>query len=663
MRLPAFSLRTRLVIPIVLAIVPAVGLLAWTAQRDRERSEQRTVDDALRLVRVAAVHHEHLLDGVHQLEIELGEIPAIRALDAAKADPLLARLTTEFPFYQWIGVIGPDGRTRVSSDPKRLGEDLSRAPWLAAARKQGRFVVAEEALPPEAANTSPLVGAMPLSSIPGASTPVVAVRFALRWSDHLSEEITSLPGAALVVIDARGNLIVRAVEAAASQATHATADVLIAAVRDKGEGVVTLSGDDGVRRVYAFTRLPSASDERMWVAVGFDERATFESARSALLRSLVVLGALTLALVLLAWQGLHALLLRRLDALVAVARRLRGGDLAARTGLAHESDDLAHLAGAFDEMAESLARRATEQQQAEERLRDSESRKAAILEVALDAVISIDQSGRIVEFNPAAEHLLRYSRAEALGRTLADLIIPEDLRDAHRNGLRRYLDSGYGPVVGQRLETEAMRSDGTRVPVELTIAPMKLVSGETMFTAYIRDVTERHRYEEALRHLSLMDELTGLYNRRGFLAFGAQALRVADRTRRPLHIAFADLDGLKRINDEHGHSAGDRALVETARLLRETFRRSDVVARIGGDEFAVLAHDTSDRGLDRLEARLRARIAGLNSDNSRGWRVDLSFGRARYEPESPRTLEALLAEADRAMYERKRAKREASGVR
>ena len=128
------------------------------------------------------------------------------------------------------------------------------------------------------------------------------------------------------------------------------------------------------------------------------------------------------------------------------------------------------------------------------RLRESEVRKAAILETALDCIITIDHEGNVIEFNPAAERTFGYRREQVVGRQLADLIIPPSLRAQHRSGLTRYLATGEGPVLNQRVEMPALRADGTEFPVELAIARIP-VQGPPVFTAYLRDLTERQRAE------------------------------------------------------------------------------------------------------------------------------------------------------------------------
>lgn len=145
-----------------------------------------------------------------------------------------------------------------------------------------------------------------------------------------------------------------------------------------------------------------------------------------------------------------------------------------------------------------VAQDVTERVAAERRLRESEARKTAILETALDCVISIDHSGKVVEFNPAAERTFGYPRAEAVGRDMADLIVPPVHRAGHRSGLERFLATGEGPVLNRRIELPALRRDGTEFPAELAITAVS-VGGRPVFTAYLRDITARKLAEDALR--------------------------------------------------------------------------------------------------------------------------------------------------------------------
>jgi diguanylate cyclase (GGDEF)-like protein len=166
---------------------------------------------------------------------------------------------------------------------------------------------------------------------------------------------------------------------------------------------------------------------------------------------------------------------------------------------------------------------------------------------------------------------------------------------------------------------------------------------------------ERSKAEGVLRELSLIDELTELLNRRGFIERARQQLVAAQRDERPSLVCFIDLDGLKRINDTLGHVAGDRAIASFARVLRSTFRESDVLARLGGDEFVVFAVDSSNP--NAIRARIAAALAAFNRGGREPFELAASVGTAMSSPSSTATIEALLQEADEKMYAEKQARR------
>jgi diguanylate cyclase (GGDEF)-like protein len=174
----------------------------------------------------------------------------------------------------------------------------------------------------------------------------------------------------------------------------------------------------------------------------------------------------------------------------------------------------------------------------------------------------------------------------------------------------------------------------------------------------VRHAIERHQLLSALRSLSLIDDLTGLYNRRGFTDLGEQHLKLARRTARGVAVVFLDLDRFKTINDSLGHHVGDRALQKVADILRATFRRSDIIARLGGDEFAVLALEASGESAEALVDRLRERFREFSESTHESYRLGASIGMARHDGDLRMRLEDLLAEADTGMYREKRDKRD-----
>ena len=166
----------------------------------------------------------------------------------------------------------------------------------------------------------------------------------------------------------------------------------------------------------------------------------------------------------------------------------------------------------------------------------------------------------------------------------------------------------------------------------------------------------RQRHLKELRTFSIIDELTGLYNRRGFLTLAEQQFKMADRTKQCLLLVFADVDGLKSINDSLGHHRGDLALMETAHVLRETFRETDILARLSGDEFVALMASDQEAHTESALARFQKTMDDHNSYRGRDFKLSVSIGVAFYDPDFPCSIGDLLEKADQLMYESKKSK-------
>ena len=169
----------------------------------------------------------------------------------------------------------------------------------------------------------------------------------------------------------------------------------------------------------------------------------------------------------------------------------------------------------------------------------------------------------------------------------------------------------------------------------------------------VRCAAKQYMLQAELGNLALTDELTGLYNRRGFMAMAERQMRLGRRTGRGMLLFMMDVNGLKQINDSFGHLEGDRVLKRTAEVLEETFRDSDVIARQGGDEFAVLAIEAAGHSERTIQARLFDGLDSINAEQSH-YEISLSIGFARFDPRNCTSIEKLMAKADQAMYEQKR---------
>lgn len=186
----------------------------------------------------------------------------------------------------------------------------------------------------------------------------------------------------------------------------------------------------------------------------------------------------------------------------------------------------------------------------------------------------------------------------------------------------------------------------------------------SIFALYKRahsEILRRKNLEEKLRQISITDDLTGLLNRRGFFTLAEQQLKVAERMQEELFLLYADLDNLKQINDNLGHDIGDQALRETADVLRNTFRESDIIGRLGGDEFSVLftSAENSIKAEKTVMARLEQHLAAYNRQNRRNYELHLSIGIVAFDKALHSSIDNLLTEADTLMYQHKKSKKDA----
>lgn len=294
----------------------------------------------------------------------------------------------------------------------------------------------------------------------------------------------------------------------------------------------------------------------------------------------------------------------------------------------------------------------------EKRFLESEKRFQDLLSHLPVGVYRTTPDGKIIEANPSLAKMLGYPSHEDLKDVnVKDLYVRAKDRSEHLKKLN---------VKGIFFtEFELRRKDGHIIwgrdyPRAVIDSGGKI----KYYDGILVDITEQKKTEKelngALRKLgtlSLQDDLTGLYNRRGFFAISAEHFKMADRKRTKMFLLFMDLDNLKNINDKLGHHKGDEALVGVANILNSTFRRSDIKGRMGGDEFAVFPIGASQEGMKKAMSRLRKNIKAFNKSKENPFQLSVSMGVSHYDPEHPSTIDELLVRADKLMYEDKRRKR------
>jgi diguanylate cyclase (GGDEF)-like protein/PAS domain S-box-containing protein len=292
----------------------------------------------------------------------------------------------------------------------------------------------------------------------------------------------------------------------------------------------------------------------------------------------------------------------------------------------------------------------TERTDAERALLESEEKYRSLVESTQDSIYLVDKNYAYLYMNKKHARRMGFSGREYVGRAYKEFHTPEETA-AFVGDVSKVFETGQS----MQLEHRSRRDDRYFL---LTLSPVKGGDGKPVAVTIVsKDITGLKCMEEKLRTLSITDELTGLYNRRGFFTMADHILKVAKRQQKGAYMLYADLDKLKIINDTWGHKEGDLALIDTASILRSTYRESDVIARIGGDEFAVLPAGTAGDNTENIVGRLTKNIENHNATKKRNYRLSMSCGISCFNPKDPCSLDELLAQGDKMMYRQKTLKR------
>jgi PAS domain S-box-containing protein len=472
---------------IAVIALPLFGAVAYHSHDFSRARERAAADIALHLAMDTAASIRHFIDEQHRIAARLSGLPQIRAMDGASCDPLLRALHSALDRLVNISVRDRDGRfvcsarplpapapvpTRHALDPALEGRSALSDPFLGALSK--RWIVA--AGHPVRDPSDRIAGAITLT----IDLARVSLDFPIR---------PPYRGAVSTVVTGDGTIVARSLDPDPWIGKRAEEWPLLKAVAPGRRGTVVAPGLDGVERVYGVAPI----NEQGWRAiVGIPSSELLAETR----KYLTVYFASTLA----------AFVLLVLAAFL-IARRLAAPLQALEAALGSAGPALQPLPvpqrGPREVIV--LARTLNRALAAEREIRE---RLAGIVDSAMDAVVTMDRDGQIVDFNPAAERIFGRRRGEAVGQELAELVVPPHLREAHRAGVKRLLATGESRLLGRRVEVEALRADGRTFPAELTIT--RTGSGEApIFTGFIRDISERRRAEarlreqaERLRHLS-----------------------------------------------------------------------------------------------------------------------------------------------------------------
>lgn len=654
-----------------------LGQLAWQVQDTIDRSMM-----------------ERFID----LRMLAERVPVRSGSGAARARTVFEDLQRKVGSYSAIVLAGPDGRIIAAAGGKDEGQNVSGQLWFRQGQ-QHEYLSDSHAgqLPPaSAADGAAAVSsaryidiALPVRDEAGAYYGVLAARLEWGWVRTLVETLAdALSGRYRVeiLIVRNDGLILQGppgVEQTRINSTAFDASLRLAT------GAVSEQDANGERFLTGFAHTGQNLDipELKWTVLVRQSEAEAMAGFNALQRQIVLVGSALGLLLMILGLYLTRRLVAPMNALSAALEQRAAGIESGSLPLVRTYREIALLSSTLTNMVareeiylkqvkslnENLEQRVQDRtrrlhesaitlqqvldRQREDRIRleESENELRAILQNAHDAFIAIDENDIILEWNRAAEQLLGWTRAEALGQAMDQLIIPLDLRESHRRGMEFFLRHGTGPVINNRIEINALRNDGRELPVEMTVGHIQRRAGH-LFIAFLHDISERQAMRDSLEAMALTDMLTGLPNRRAFSQKLPEAMARALRGDHLMALLFMDIDGFKCVNDQYGHEAGDELLRIFAQRLLHAVREVDTVARLAGDEFTVIletihapadAVAVAEKILDVMREPFVLSAATVM--------VTSSIGISLYGPQLQQEPEILLDRADQAMYAAKKA--------
>jgi PAS domain S-box-containing protein len=500
MKLPSFfsSLRFRLVLLILLAVLPAFAILLYNAAETRQREADKVEVDVLTLSQLAASQEELVIESARQVLLSISLLRDVRSNDTEACTTRLAELVEEYEGYTAFSVSLPTGEILCRSVPM-TGPATNTSDVFQEALATKSLSVGEFAL--GGVSGRPVVGVCNPALNPNDEVQmVVCGGLDLALLNQRIAEMQLPPESSLLMIDRMGNVLVRYPESVAELGENLSNEPIVQAMRSQDEGRIQVVDRDGVSRFYAFTPVRNRAITGLHLAIGIPTELAFAEVNQRLLNSLILMGIVTLVTLTLAWWGSEVAVLRRIQGLIDATNKFSSGDMSARTGWAHNEGELGQLGHAFDSMATTIQQREAERRQAAQELYEQREWLRITLASIGDAVIATDMDGQVSFMNPVAQGLTGWDEKDAIGRPLTEIfvIVNADTRQTVEAPVARVIREGI--IVGLANHTLLLSKDGRDIPIDDSAAPLKDDSGKLIGVVLIfRDITEREAAEEALR--------------------------------------------------------------------------------------------------------------------------------------------------------------------
>ncbi len=485
------SLRARLVILLLIAVLPALGLLLFTTFEHRETTVAHFRAEALRLVRLAVSHEKHLVNGARQLLASLAALQEVRTMNPESCEETFASVLRQYPQYANIAAADSKGDFICSAAPlsEKSRVNLADRGYFREAVESGLFSMSDYQIDPIVEKPA-LHFAFPVFGPDGKTVAVILAAFDLSWFDNMAADIQLPEGAALTLRDRSGTILARYPDPEKWVSQSVPEAGILQTMLSFNEGVAETKGIDGVQRIYAFSSLRHSPESGVFVSVGIPSEIAYAESDRELIINLAGL-AFAAALGILAARFFGELfVMRKMDVLVDATQLVAAGQKNIRVSSDKRlcgPDEIGKLALAFDEMAESIDER-------ESALEKSENEYKAIFETTGAATVLIDEDTTIVRANRQFERLSGFPKEELENRKSWTLFFVEEnlrlMRDYHR--LRR-IDPDMAPAS---YETRFVDRYGSLTEVLVNVS---MVEGTKRSVVSFLDISEEKKAIEASR--------------------------------------------------------------------------------------------------------------------------------------------------------------------